>query len=236
MKKTILIALFSVLCSGLSVAVADSVTLRIKAMRCEDCAHKVNKALRTNDAVENVVFNLERRTVTIDYDGQRLTQDSIKAILNATGRYKPSPYDPKEKIRRAIGLKTEELQTAEDSARVMKELWSIEGMDSVAPRLDKRYVFVRYNANKTDKATIVEKLTEAGFTPVSYYTSKVISHAYIKIPAEAATKDLVEEVLAMDGVDDANVNKKLGTLAITYVNDQTTAEKLEQQVMAILPK
>ena len=219
MKKTILIALFSVLCSGLSVAVADSVTLRIKAMRCEDCAHKVNKALRTNDAVENVVFNLERRTVTIDYDGQRLTQDSIKAILNATGRYKPSPYDPKEKIRRAIGLKTEELQTAEDSAR-----------------LDKRYVFVRYNANKTDKATIVEKLTEAGFTPVSYYTSNVISHAYIKIPAEAATKDLVEEVLAMDGVDDANVNKKLGTLAITYVNDQTTAEKLEQQVMAILPK
>ena len=236
MKKTILIALFSVLCSGLTVAVADSVTLRIKAMRCEDCAHKVNKALRSNDAVENVVFNLERRTVTIDYDGQRLTQDSIEAILNATGRYKPSPYDPQEKIRRAMGLKTEELQTAEDSARVMKELWSIEGMDSVAPRLDKRYVFVRYNANKTDKATIVGKLTEAGFTPVSYYTSKVISHAYIKIPAAAATKDLVEEVLAMDGVDDANVNKKLGTLAITYVNDQTTAEKLEQQVMAILPK
>ena len=234
MKKTILVVLMSVLCSGLSTAVADSVTLRIKSMRCEECAHKVNKALRSSDAVENVVFNLERRTVTIEYDGQRLTQDSIESILISTKRYKPSPYDPKEKIRRAMGLKTEEMQTAADSARVVKELWTIEGMDSVVPRMDKRYVFIRYDANKTDKATIVKRLTEAGFTPVSYYTSKVISHAYIKIPTVAATRELTEEVLALDGVDDANVNPQRGTLAITYLNDQTTAEKLEEQVAAIL--
>ena len=229
-------ALLWTVCVATAYADTASHTLRIKAMRCEECAHKVNKALRANDAVENVEFDLEKRTATIEYDDSRLNKEGIEALLAATGRYKPSPYDPTEKIRRAMGMKTEELRTADDSTRVMKELWSVEGMDSVAPRMDKRYVFIRYDANKTNRATIKQKLTEAGFTPVNYYTSNVISHAYMNIPAAAATEDTVESVMALDGVDDACVNPALGTLAITFVNTDTTEEKLKKEVKEIVEK
>lgn len=235
-KKATLFVVFSAVSLMASFAETNSLTVRIKAMRCEECAHKVNKALRSNEGVENVTFDLEKRTATIEYDGSKVSATDLEALLVATGRYKPSPYDPTEKIRRAMGLKTEELQTAADSARIMEGLWSISGMDSVAPRLDKRYVFVRYDANKTTKAIVRQKLVEIGFTPVAYYTSNDISHAYIKIPAAAATEATIEEVMTLEGVDDVNVNPKLCTLAITYINKETTEEKLSQQVKEIVGK
>jgi copper chaperone CopZ len=98
--------------------------------------------------------------------------------------------------------------------------------------LDKHYVFVRYDANKTCKAEIRQALNELGFTPVNYYTSKNISFAYFNISEEAATEATIEEVMALDGVDDANVNPKIGALAITYVNTETTEQKLLEAVKA----
>jgi copper chaperone CopZ len=98
--------------------------------------------------------------------------------------------------------------------------------------LDKQYFFIRYDANKTSKAAIKKALGELGFTPVTYYTSKVISFAYFNIPKEACTEDTIEEVLAMDGVDDVNVNPRQGSLAITYVNNETSVEKLQEQIKA----
>ena len=71
-----------------------------------------------------------------------------------------------------------------------------------------------------------------GFTPVNYYTSKEISFAYFKIPAEAATDETIEKVLSLDGVDDVNVNAKKGSLAITYVNTETNLEKLLAEIKA----
>ena len=35
-------------------------------------------------------------------------------------------------------------------------------------------------------------------------------------------------MLALDGVDDVNVNQKRGSMAVTYVNTETTAEQLLQ--------
>ena len=91
---------------------------------------------------------------------------------------------------------------------------------------------MRYDANKTDKATIREKLESLGFTPVTYYTSNIISFAYFKMPAEAATEENLEMILALDGVDDVNANPAKGSLAITFVNTQTTEEKLLSEIQA----
>jgi copper chaperone CopZ len=135
-------------------------------------------------------------------------------------------------IRRGMGLRTEELQTQADADRIMQNMSSMVGIDSLAPNVAKRYVFIRYDANKTDKATIREKLESLGFTPVTYYTSKIISFAYFKMPAEADTEENLEMILALDGVEDVNANPEKGSLAITYVNTQTTEEKLLSDIQA----
>jgi copper chaperone CopZ len=106
------------------------------------------------------------------------------------------------------------------------------GIDSVGTNLEKGYIFVRYDANKTKKAVIRQQLLEMGFTPVNYYTSKNISFAYFHIPAQAATDETIEKVLALDGVDDVNVNAAKGSLAITYVNTKTNPEKLFEEIRA----
>lgn len=209
-------------------AATDTLTVRIKAMRCEDCAHKVSRVLNDREGVEGLDFNLERRTVTVEYDADKTCADSICNALMATRRYVPTPYSKDEVIRRGIGLKLEEMRTEEDAERVMKDLGTEVGIDSLAPHVDKRYVFVRYDANRTTKAAVKEKLADMGFTPVSYYTSDIISHAYFRIPTEAANEETIEKAITLEGVDDANVNRKTGALAITYVNSRTTEQELKK--------
>jgi hypothetical protein len=79
-----------------------------------------------------------------------------------------------------------------------------------------------------------------GFTPVNYYSSKIIGFAYFNIPLEQVSDETIETALALDGVDDANVCRRQKSLAITYVNNETTAEKLladlkEAGIKAVVP-
>ena len=232
LKKFLSVFLFLIVVNAAFAASTDTLVVRIKGMRCEEEANTVNKVLRPNAGVEDLRFDLEKRIVTIAYDPSKTNPDEIRAALTATGRCKPSTYDPNEVIRRGMGLKTEELQTEADAERIMKNMSSMVGIDSVATHLDKRYVFVRYNANKTTKAAVREKLESLGFTPVTYYTSRIISFAYFKMPAEADTEENMELILGLDGVEDVNANPEKGTLAITYVNTQTTEEKLLSEIQA----
>ena len=231
-KKLFTLLLFFITVNAAIAADIDTLVVRIKGMRCEEEANTVNKVLRPNAGVEDLVFDLEKRIVTIAYDPSKTNPDEICDALKATGRCKPSTYNPNEVIRRGMGLKTEELQTPADAERIMQNMSSMVGIDSLAPNVAKRYVFIRYDANKTKKAAIRQKLQDLGFTPVTYYTSGIISYAYFKIPAEAATEDNMEIVLALDGVEDVNMNSAKGTMAITYVNRQTTEEKLLADIKA----
>ena len=230
LKKIFSVFLFLIVVNAAMAASTDTLVIRIKGMRCEEESNKVNKLLRPNAGVEDLVFDLEKRIVTVTYDPSKTNRDEICAAL--TGRLKPSAYDPKEMIRRGMGLKTEELQTPADAERIMQNMSSMVGIDSISPNIAKRYVFVRYDANKTTKAAIREKLESLGFTPVTYYTSNIISFAYFKMPAEADTEENLEMILALDGVEDVNANPEKGSLAITYVNTQTTEEKLLSDIQA----
>ena len=231
MKKIFLFCMAFVF-SGMVMAhtsnVTDTLTVRIKGMRCEECAHKVGSLLKKDKAVSHLSFDLEKRTVAIEYDASQVSADTLKARLAATGRYKSSSYDKNEVIKRGIGLQMADMHCQNCASRIMKRLQQVEGIDSIAPHVDKHYVFVRYDANKTSKNVIREILQGMGFTPVSYYTSKNISFAYFNIPAEKATEETIEVALAIDGVDDANVNARRGSLAITYVNTETTEERLQE--------
>lgn len=100
----------------------------------------------------------------------------------------------------------------------------------MAPHTDKQWVFVRYDANRTEKKTVRDCLTTLGYTPVNYYTSADISYAQFRLPANKATEQTTEAALLIDGVDDAWINKTYHTLAITYVNKNTNEAKIKEEL------
>ena len=203
----------------------DAFTIRIKGMRCEECAHKVKTRLLKEKGVESLSFDLEKRTATISYDQTKISPDSIKSILKGT-RYKASPYNENDTILRGMGLQMSDMHCQNCANRIMKRMEGMVGIDSVAAHVDRHYVFFRYDANRTCKAAIREVLGEMGFTPVNYYTSKDISFAYFLIPKDTDVEEAIEMALSLEAVDDANANKQKHSLAITYANKYTTEEKL----------
>lgn len=214
------------------MAQSDTLMVRINGMRCAECGHKVKNVLRKNPGVGALEFNYERRTAKIAYNAQKTCPDTIYSMLARTGRYAAKPYNPKERIGRGMGQRIADMHCQKCADRITKRLEQIEGVDSLAPKVDKQYVFVRYDANRTNKDIIRQALADLGFTPVNYYTSTDISFAYFLIPKEAANDETIDTVLALDGVDDANVNAKRGSLAITYINTETSTEKLQEQLKA----
>ena len=207
MKNLFLLLTIWLTASNLQAAQpTDTLTWRIKSMRCEDCAHKVNNALRKNPAIDGVSFDLEKRTVTIAYDGTRTCPDSIVNNLRGT-RYKPSPYDPTEVIHRGIGLQMADMHCQNCANRIMKRLSEVEGVDSIAPHVDKHYVFFRYDANKTTKATIREILQGMGFTPLkAERLCDVFDHA-------------VEELLRRFGINEHHGIERVVLQPVAAVDD-----------------
>ena len=240
MKRLFLLTLLvAVMLSTASAS--DTLTVRIKGMRCGECAHKVKTALRQDKGIGGIAFNLERRTATIAFDPAQTCSDSIKARLAATKRYKATPYDPTEVIHKGMGQRIDDMHCQKCYNRIAQRLSKLEGIDSLGPHLDKHYIFIRYDANRTCKDTIRAAINRLGYTPVNYYTSPKIAFAYYLLPAGQATQETMETVLAMDGVEDVNVNPKRNSLAVTYFNDETTADRLLQTIQqagikAELPK
>lgn len=230
MKKMMTIIMASLLSMGAMAANTDTVTVRVKTMRCEDCGHKVRNALMKNPGVGAMEFNYERRTVKIAYDPQKTDVDSIYRSIAVTKRYKASPYSPTEVIRRGYGQHIADMHCQKCADRITKRLFQINGMDSLGVHLDKQWVFIRYDANKTCKAEIREALNALNFTPVNYYTSDKIGFAYYNIPIEQATEENIETIMAIDAVDDVNVNKRRKTMAITYFCQEITADQLLEEI------
>lgn len=230
MKRLFLIAI-AALALQTAVAQSSTLTVRIKGMRCNECGHKVKNVLRKNPGVGTMEFDYERRTVKIDYDASLTTTDSIYSALAATGRYKAIPYDPTEVIRRGYGQRIDDMHCQKCYDRIEKRLSQLEGIDSMAPHLDKHYIFIRYDANRTNRATIRNILNEMGFTPTNFYSSPKIEFGYYLLPESQANEETAETILALDGVEDVNVNAKRNTLAYTFFNDETTADRLYKEIL-----
>ena len=212
--------------AGVSAANSDTLTVRIRGMRCGECAHKVKTALRQDNGVKGIVFNLERRTATISYDPAATCTDSIYARLAATKRYKAKPYSKDEAIHRSIGFRMDDMHCQKCADRIMGRLQKLDGIDSLAPHLDKHYMFIRYDANRTCKDSIRTAINKMGYTPVNYYTSDKIGYAYYNIPAGVVAQEAIDEILALDAVDDVNINMRRNTMAVTYFCKEMTAEQL----------
>lgn len=215
-----------------SATAQDTLTVRIKGMKCEECGHKVMVAVKQLPGIESMRFNYERRTSTIVYDPAQTCTDSIRARLAATGRFKASAYSPTEVIRRGFGLRMDDMHCQNCANRIAAKLQQMEGIDSMSPHLDKHYFFIRYDANRTCKDTIRTALKGLGFTPVNYYTGPKVGYAYYNIPAAQATQQTMDEVLILDGVEDVNVNAQRQSMAVTFFTDETNADRLLADILA----
>ena len=232
-KKQILIAAALTIQTAALAAAGDTLTVRIKGMHCDHCAHKVMKALEPLKGIDDIQINLERRTATIAYDAATTPKDSIESRLAATKRYAPSPYSKDEVITAKYGMHIDDMHCQKCFNRIQAKLQPIEGIDSMAPHIDEQYITVHYDANKTDKATIRKTVSDLGFTPVNHYTSDKVEYAYLLIPEkDAQDEETFEKVLALKGVEDVSVNARRKALAITFV----TAETSEEQLMKDLKK
>lgn len=218
------------ICNSAIAADTDTLTVRIKGMRCDDCAHKVMTAVTKDSGVEDIQFNLERRTATIIYNPQVTSSDSIYATLAATRRYKATPYSPDERIRRGFGFRMDDMVSQADADRIVENLKNIQGVDSVGPNLNKRYAFIRYDANRTKKAEIRATLNSLGYTPVNFYTSDKVAFAYYDIKGKIPSQDAIDEILTIDAVDDVNVNANKKTMAVTYFCEEITADQLNKAI------
>jgi copper chaperone CopZ len=130
-----------------------------------------------------------------------------------------------------MGQRIADMHCQKCADRIIASLSKLDGVDSLAPHLDKSYMFIRYDANRVSRDDIREVINKLGYTPCNYYSSPKVEYGYYLLPAEQANEDTAESILALDGVEDVNVNPKSRTLAITFFNDETTADKLYAEIM-----
>ena len=230
-KQIILLAALMVQAAAMTAATADTLTVRIKGMRCDECANKVMKTLNSLPGIQDIQFNLERRTATVAFDAATTSADSIRARLAATKRYAPTAYSKTDVIRRGMGFHIDDMHCQKCYNRIEARLHPMEGIDSMAPHLDKQYVFIRYDANRTDKATIRQAICDLGFTPVNHYTSSTVDFGYFLIDEQAAQDaETYEKALIIKGVEDVCVNPRRKALAITYFTDETSEDQLIKEL------
>ncbi|CDZ23983.1 hypothetical protein CCDG5_0857 [[Clostridium] cellulosi] len=59
--------------------------LNVNGMSCSHCVNAVKTAVGGLDGVDNVVVDLEGKTVTVEFDAEKLTVDDIKNAIEDQG-------------------------------------------------------------------------------------------------------------------------------------------------------
>lgn len=61
------------------------VILNVEGMSCSHCVDAVKKAVNSLDGISNSEVDLEGKTVTVDYDDDKVALDSIKEAIEDQG-------------------------------------------------------------------------------------------------------------------------------------------------------
>ncbi|NQT25469.1 heavy-metal-associated domain-containing protein [candidate division KSB1 bacterium] len=60
-----------------------SVTLNVEGMSCDHCMHSIEGALKSIGVIGKVA--LEKKTVQVDFDENRITLEAVKEAINNQG-------------------------------------------------------------------------------------------------------------------------------------------------------
>jgi len=61
------------------------VILNVEGMSCSHCVAAVNNAVNSLDGISNVEVDLEGKSVTVDYDDDKVALDTIKEAIEDQG-------------------------------------------------------------------------------------------------------------------------------------------------------
>lgn len=62
-------------------AMADNVKFQIENMHCQNCANRVEKTLKANEAVKEVKVDIEKKSVCVSYDEKSTTAEALLGML-----------------------------------------------------------------------------------------------------------------------------------------------------------
>lgn len=62
-----------------------NITLNVEGMSCSHCVNAVTKAVTAMEGVSGVSVDLEGKTVTVDYDADQVSLESIKEAIEEEG-------------------------------------------------------------------------------------------------------------------------------------------------------
>ena len=76
-----------VLALGLTTvfAATKTTTIRVKGMKCNQCASSVAKALKATAGVQEAEVSFEKGQVVITYDDEKVTEVKLREVINGTG-------------------------------------------------------------------------------------------------------------------------------------------------------
>ena len=60
---------------------ADNVKFKVTNIRCQNCAKRVEKTLKANEAVIEVKVDLEAKTVCVNYDAEKANAEALLKTL-----------------------------------------------------------------------------------------------------------------------------------------------------------
>lgn len=138
-------------------------------------------------------------------------------------------------------LRIDDMHCQKCADRIRSRLEQQAGVDQVSFQLENHCAVIRFNSDLTTADELRDIVSKAGYTPVNYCRCGKGAYAYFLIPADKATEQILEKVLAIDGVEDANVNSLRQSLAVKYHHQEISAEKLLKKIRkagikAVLPK
>ncbi|RAP29887.1 hypothetical protein DID78_02845 [Candidatus Marinamargulisbacteria bacterium SCGC AG-343-D04] len=59
-------------------------TFKVDGITCQGCASKIENALKKKE-IKNIVVNIEKKTATLTFDKNNLSQDTIKEMASKEG-------------------------------------------------------------------------------------------------------------------------------------------------------
>lgn len=78
MKKIVLMTLATIFAMNV---LADNVKFRVSNMHCANCAKRVEKALKANEAVSMVKVDLETKEVCVSYNAHDTNAEALQKLL-----------------------------------------------------------------------------------------------------------------------------------------------------------
>ncbi|MGE3550131.1 MAG: copper ion binding protein, partial [Geobacter sp.] len=136
-------------------------SLQITGMSCANCAARIEREVAALPGVETSVVNFAIAQLTVSFDEQAITAETITAKVQSLGYGVIRPEPPGELTFGVSGL-----HCASCVARLEKALLEHGAITTAVVNLAAGTGFVRFDPQQIDKGQIFAIVHEAGYTPL----------------------------------------------------------------------